>query len=207
MAKVKLGLDRMSVAELLEFAKQVVSAMTGNPNFTTPNPPLAQITTAADNLDTARQAALLARSEAKTKTTIQNQREDELRAFLRKMALYVENIGGEDEAVITSAGMNTKAPATPGGATGLVEGFNSTTGDSDGEIDLGWNSLANAASYVVEQSLQGPPNAVWTQVKTTTQSKVTITGLQSGTRYWFRVAAVGPQGQGGWSDISARIAP
>ena len=32
-------------------------------------------------------------------------------------------------------------------------------------------------------------------------------GLTSGTRYWFRVAAAGASGQGGWSDPATKIAP
>lgn len=207
MPKVKLGLDKLSVPQLLELAKQITKAMTGNASFPTPNPPLAQITTIADNLDTARQDALAARIEAKNKTIIQNQREDELKASLRRLVSYVENVSAGDAALITSAGMDVKAIATPGGEVGAVEAFTCTTGDSDGELDLGWNSTPGAQSYAIEQSQQSPPNAVWTQIKTTTKSKVTIAGLTSGTRYWFRVAAVGPNGQGPWSDISTRIAP
>jgi hypothetical protein len=207
MPKVKLGLDKLSVAQLLELAKQVTKAMTGNASFPTPNPPLAQITTAANDLETARQDALAARNEAKNKTIIQNQREDELKASLRQLVSYVENVSAGNPALITSAGMDVKAIVTSGGDVGAVESFTATTGDSDGEIDLAWNSVPGAQSYIIEQSMQAPPSAGWTQIKTTTKSNATITGLTSGTRYWFRVAAIGASGQGPWSDISTRIAP
>lgn len=35
----------------------------------------------------------------------------------------------------------------------------------------------------------------------------TISGLTSGVRYWFRVAAIGASGQSGWSDPATKIAP
>lgn len=82
-----------------------------------------------------------------------------------------------------------------------------TFGDADGELDASWNASERAASYIIEQSLQGPPNAQWAQVAVTTKSTQTITGLQSGVRYLFRVSAVGPEGQSGFSDPATRIAP
>jgi hypothetical protein len=198
----------LSVAELLELAKQIVSAMTGNPNFPNPNPTLAQVSAAINNLETARQDALVARNTAKAKTAIQNQREDEARAMLRSLAAHVENVSGEDDALIISAGMGVKAPATPTGDIGILEGVTFTSGDSDGELDYMWNNKAAAVSYVIEMSTTPPNEANWVQIKTVTTSKGTLTGLTSGQRYWFRVAAIGPHGQQGpWSDISSRVAP
>lgn len=207
MAKIKLNLSRLSISAKLDLAKQIVNAMTGNTNFATPNPTLAQITTAADNLEAARSELLALRAEARNKTVIQEQLEDALAKLLTQLAAYVENISGNNPVIITSAGMDVKATAAPTGPLAPPAAFNTTSGDSDGEIDLGWNSDPGAKSYVIEMSTQGPPNAVWTQAKTTTKSKESITGLQSGTRYWFRVAAIGATGQSGWSDISTRIAP
>ena len=40
----------------------------------------------------------------------------------------------------------------------------------------------------------------------TTKSKGPVTGLTSGTKYWFRVAAVGAAGQGAWSNPASRTA-
>lgn len=207
MAKIKLNLSKLSITGKLDLAKQIVKAMTGNPNFTTPNPALAQVTTAAGNLETAREEVLALRAEAKNKTVIQNQLEDALDRLLTQLASYVENISAEDPVIITSAAMDVKTPAAPIGEPDIPVSVVATTGDSDGEIDLSWNSDPGAKSYVIELSTQAPPNAVWTHAKTTTKSKETLTNLTSGTRYWCRVAAINANGQSGWSDISTRIAP
>jgi hypothetical protein len=207
MSKIKLGMDKLSVAQLLELAKQIVTAMTGNTNFPTPNPTLTQLTTATNNLDTARQEALVARNVAKTKTLVQNQQQDELRAMLRKMVAYVENVGGEDEAIITSAGMSVKAAATSGGDVAIVDGVAFTMGDNDNEVDFTWDSTSGAQSYIIQMSATPPPNAAWTQIKTVTKSKGTLTGLASGQRCWFRVAAISASGQSPWSDISSCVVP
>lgn len=207
MATIKLNLSKLSLNGKLDLAKQIVKAMTGNANFTTPNPTLAQITTAAANLEAARAELLSLRAEAKNKTIVQAQLEDALEKLLTQLASYVENISASDPAIITSAGMNIKSASTPAGQLDPPAAFATTTGDSDGELDVSWNSDPAARSYVIETSTQAPPNAVWTQAKTTTKSKETLTGLTSGQRYWVRVAAIGTTGQSGWSDISTRIAP
>ena len=49
--KVNLGLQNFSASEKVEFARGIVTAMTGNVNFTTPNPALSAVTLAATNLD------------------------------------------------------------------------------------------------------------------------------------------------------------
>ncbi|MBV8860139.1 MAG: hypothetical protein JOZ02_24625, partial [Acidobacteria bacterium] len=64
MSKVKLNFDRLSIPEKVARAQQVVAAMTGNTNFTTPTPTLAALTTAINELETATSDAQAARREA-----------------------------------------------------------------------------------------------------------------------------------------------
>ena len=205
--KIKLGLNNLSVPELLSLAQQITGAMQGNPNFTTPNPSLTTVAEATKALQTAYEEVNAARVEAKNKTVIQNQQEDKLQGLLRQLASYVDNISNGDEALITSAGLNVQAASTGRGELTVPSAFTATSGDSEGEIDLSWNPVPHAQSYVIESSLDAPPTAKWEHRLATTKSKATLSNLTSGTRYWFRVAAIGSQGQGGWSDVSMRIAP
>lgn len=206
MGKIKLNLSKLSIGEKLELAKQIAQAMTGNPNFTTPNPTLTQISTAVANLETARGEVLALRNEAKAKTVVQNQLEDLLDELLTRLASYVENVT-DNPAIITSAGMSIRGEAAPVGQLEKPTAFTVTVGDSDGELDISHNAIFGAHSYVIHISTQGPPAATWVYAKSTTKSKETLTGLTSGQRYWVRVAAVGPAGQGPWSDAVSRIAP
>ncbi len=207
MPKIKLGLSRLNALELIGLSQQITNALTGNPSFPTPNPTLATVTGATGALQTALNEANAARMESKNKTIVQNEQADNLRTLLTQLASYVENVSGGKESLITSAGMDVAAQPSSAVEPTTPSGFTSTTGDSDGEIDLSWNSVSNAQSYIVERSLAAPPAAVWEHQLTTTKSKVTAENLNSGTRYWFRVAAVGTKGQSGWSDVSTRIAP
>ncbi|PYS47941.1 MAG: hypothetical protein DMF68_14680 [Acidobacteria bacterium] len=82
-----------------------------------------------------------------------------------------------------------------------------TVGDHDGEVDLQWDTVRGARSYVIEISADPPTNTSWQHKTVSTKSRATIEGLTSGTKYWFRVAAVGANGQSGWSDPATKIAP
>lgn len=85
--------------------------------------------------------------------------------------------------------------------------LNATPGSHDGEIDLSWESLPNAKSYQIEKCLNPNDATGWSHSAVVTNCKATISGLTSGTRYWFRVATVGTGSPSGWSDPAAEIAP
>ena len=61
MAKVKLGLGDMRVLEKVQFGDTVHTALTGNPNFVTPLPPLTAVQTVTDDLRAAAEAVRLAK--------------------------------------------------------------------------------------------------------------------------------------------------
>lgn len=85
--------------------------------------------------------------------------------------------------------------------------LSASAGDHEGVIDLQWDRVARARSYVVEQTLAPPTDASWSNSAVVVKSQATIEGLTSGKRYWFHVAVVDPTGQSGWSNPAAKIAP
>lgn len=60
---------------------------------------------------------------------------------------------------------------------------------------------------MIQKSPDPPTETSWAHAGVSTKSKATIADLDSGTRYWFRVAAVNANGQSGWSDPAMKIAP
>ena len=61
--------------------------------------------------------------------------------------------------------------------------------------------------YCVLENCHDPATASsWQQVGFSTKSKFTVPGLTSGTKYWFRVAAIGTAGQAPWSDPATAMA-
>jgi Fibronectin type III domain len=207
MAKIKLNLKSFSVTELVDKARQMATALTGNPHFATPQPSVAQINTAADALATAHADAQAARQAALTKTSILHDKTDALMQVLRQTASYIESVAGDDETKILSAGVNVKSATTVTPTITTPTGLSATMGDHEGEIDLSWDKVKSAKSYVLERSADPPTSTSWAHEAVALKSSATVNGLTSGTRYWFRVAAVTSGGQSGWSDPAVKMAP
>ncbi|HWN08409.1 MAG TPA: fibronectin type III domain-containing protein [Pyrinomonadaceae bacterium] len=208
MPKIKLNFSRLPLTEKITRARQIVAALTGNASFPTPTPALTLVNTAIDDFETAYIATQAARQEAKAKTSDQQQKEDVLDRIITQLASYVEAAAGDNEVLIQSAGMDLRATASistdiPAPPSSLA----ATAGDRDGEIDLTWDPLPGARSYVIEKSGDPPTASSWSHSGVATKSRATVEGLTSGTRYWFRVAAINVNGQSGWSDPAMKIAP
>lgn len=103
--------------------------------------------------------------------------------------------------------METRAARSASGDLPAPSNLSASAGDHEGEIDLHWDKVARARSYVVEQSPDPPADTTWSNSAVVVKSQATIEGLTSGKKYWFRVAAVGASGQSGWSNPAAKIAP
>jgi hypothetical protein len=209
MAKVKLNIRDLSVTDLVAKARQISAALTGNANFPNSQPAVTQLTTAADELETAYADSQAARQAALTKTSILHEKENMLTGVLRQAVAYVESVAGDDETKILSAGVNVKSAGAGTSAmeTGAPSGLSTSAGDHEGEIDLIWDKVKGAKSYVLERSADPPTTTSWAHEAVTAKSSATVSGLVSGTRYWFRVAAVTSAGQSGWSDPATKMAP
>jgi len=155
---------------------------------------LAAITTAINALSAAFAAAQTARQAAKEKTSTQNQMEDILDQLITQLAAYVESIAGGNEALILSAGMDMRAAAVASTSPpDQPQALTPTAGDRDGEIDLTWDAVTGAKSYVIDKSSDSGTPTSWAHEGVSTRANFTADGLISGTRYWFRVAAVNKQ--------------
>lgn len=209
MGKIKLNLRNLPVQEKIAKARTIITSITGNPNFPTPTPTLAAATSATNGLETSAATVQTTKAKLKTDFSDQNEKEDFLDKIMTQLAAYVESVAGDDETMIHSAGMDTKSSAK-GPSTSqptLPAALTATAGDHDGEIDLSWDTVPKAKSYVVEKSADPPTETSWQHAGVSPKSRFTVTGITSGTRCWFRVAAVSTGGQSGWSDPAMKIAP
>src|SRR5262252_8599723 len=100
MAQIKMNFSRLSVRDKINQVRQNVISMTGNPHFTTPQPTLALITAAVDELEQAENDVQASRQDGKTKTTIRNTKEDGLDRLMSQLVGYVTMVSGGDEAII-----------------------------------------------------------------------------------------------------------
>jgi hypothetical protein len=150
MAKVKLGLKNLSPDELVALANTIKTAMTGNANFTTPNPALTAIGTLITTAQTKIGAYNSAKAAADTALADRDTALVALRAGLTQEGDYVQNITNGDKTKIESAGMSTRDDAAPIGTPTQVLSLVVTAGDFDGTLDASWDPVRGAQSYEIQ---------------------------------------------------------
>jgi len=206
MSKIKLNLRSLSPTETVAKARQIITALTGNPDYATPHPALTLITTAADDVETAITDVQAAKQTVATKQSIQHNKLDALEGLLRQLAGYIESVAGDDEAKILSAGVSVRTTTTSTPTVTTPTALSASEGSHEGEVNLSWDKVKGAKSYVIERTTDPQVATSWVHAAVSLKASATISGLTSGTRYWFRVAAVMTGGQSGWSDPAVRLA-
>lgn len=209
--KVKLGLKSYSASEKVELARSIVTAMTGNVNFTAPNPALNVVASAATDLDNALQAA---QDNGKTQKALARAAETTLDNLLTQLALYVEITANNDDAKVLSAGISVKHSSTTPQLPAAPLGVTASNTTNEGEITISWKRVKNAHAYVIELSDDVAATTTsantpvisaaaaarvfisWSFADVVTKSRCIISNLASGTKYAFRVYAVGSAGKG-----------
>ena len=204
-AKITLGLSELSPEQKVTFTEERITSLTNNvATFPAPNPPVLALTTAKNNLDTrlkaiAQQESLLDAERAYAATE-----EAALDALLQQEASYVENIANGEVSIILLSGFPLAQEPAPIGQLSPPQNLLGLATDIEGQTKLKWNSVHGAKSYIVECATN--PNGPWVPVTVTTRISCLATNLTPGTKYWFRVRAVGAAGLSGWSDPAAKLA-
>jgi hypothetical protein len=204
MARVKLNLRSKNDTELQQFAETHQTEMENNPHFIVPDPSdavygetLERYAAKVDEVESAF-ATYLAKSVEK------NQAREEMTEVLTKRGNYVENASDGDPAKILSAGFEVRHENRNPIDLTAPDYLRATLGDHNGEIDLTWEPVKGAKTYIVEVRLD-EPGATYQQARFTTRSSATIAGLQSTRTYVFRVKAVGAKGESEWSAETRKL--
>ena len=206
MSLIKLGLSTMPIPEKIQFARRIVDAMGSNPGFPTPTPTLPELTEGAHELEDAYNAAQAARQAAKMKTSIQDERSAELDSVLTLLAFYVENSSDGDKAKIESAGFSVRNPPAPIGTLPAPVDLQVAPSEHAGTADVAWKPVRGANAYCIERAADAPA-LDWGVIGTSTKKEASLNSMVSGTKYWFRVAAIGAAGQSAYSDPVPLFAP
>ncbi len=223
--KVSLAFLKLPIPQKIQKGRYIVSQMTGNATYPTPNPDLLTVTGNINTLETKHEAAS---DGGKSKKLQQQTAEDNFDTIFRELAIYVEDESKGDGEKITSAGFDLEKAREAATHLGAIQGLKSEPGKNEGEIDLKFKPLKGTKTKIVqmkEEVAQGgttqpgnPTNpgspgttpaatSVWiTLDEPVTKSRHTVKNLKSGTKYSFRVAGVNSKGRGDWSDITICVA-
>lgn len=82
----------------------------------------------------------------------------------------------------------------------MVKALSATIGDTPGEIDLQWDAVRDARSYIVQFCLitNSAKEEDWKHIDIVTESCCTVSGLKKGKIAGFRVALISDNGQSKW---------
>jgi hypothetical protein len=180
---------------VISFAQSVVSAMTNNPHFPTPNPTLATFQADVTALNAAESAVL---SRMKGAVEARNAKLAVVRTDLDNLKTYVQSVAsaaasGDADSIIESSGLTTRK-VTLHDKPALA----AKQGSVSGTTNLAAKAVAKRASYTWQYSTD---QKTWTTVPTTLQSKTGVSGLTVGTTYYFRFQPVTRAGVGDWSQV------
>lgn len=206
MSSAKIGLDGLSVPAKIQYGRRIGAAITGNPNFTAPNPQMGAFTAAIDDMETKFNDAKAARLAAKGKTQIQDAAIDAFDLMVVQLASYVDNVSAGDGTIIESAGFAVRATPAPVGELPAPTDVSAKPGEHPGHADVKWKSVYGASAYNIERATDSA-ELTWAFIGSSTKAEASLNSMQSGKKYWHRVAALGSAGQSAWSDPVPMLAP
>jgi hypothetical protein len=191
MKRVKAILDfiKLAVAAKISFYRNVITKLTDSPIYVTPDVPLTEAKASVDKLETA---FIAAKDGSHTAVSAMYDAEDAADDIFRILAAYVNRISAGDETAILSSGFNSsKQPVTSQKAVLAVE-----DGDNSGSVYLVARAIDRAGAYIWQFAKGSLPATEegWTQAGHSTRAYYELPGLTVGSIYYFRFAAITPDG-------------
>jgi len=207
MASIVTGLNRMTDVQVIQFAKQIQAALTGNANVPAPNPPLSTLQTLITTAESCTDAYETEKAILRNK---KNLRDEAMKALCNGLRLEADTVqaatGGDPDKMETTGFRASKRPSpvgTPAQATRLVL----EAGPIEGTLKACWKPVRGVKVYEIESSLDPIGVNAWTYKGTVTKAKAALNSFISGTRIWLHVRAIGAAGPGPWSDPAVKTVP
>jgi hypothetical protein len=200
--RIKLNFYKLTESRLEVKSQNIVASLTDNTSFPTPDPAL---TVVSDAITAYSQALDAARTGDRTAIAIKNDKRQVLEQLLTTLAAYVTLTANGDYAKLLSSGFDIAKLPEPQPPIGNPQNLQVENGANHGEILLRVNAVKGAKAYLHQFTPDPITEAsVWVSQPSTT-SKYLFPALETGKKYWFRVAAIGARDQVTFSDEIWRV--
>ncbi len=193
---IRLGIDNKNILDFILYVNTIITKMTGNPDFPAPSPTMIELHNKMQELVTAQENAVKGSVEA---TLIRDQKYTVVKKMVTILGAYVEWQSQGDPLKIMSAGFEIRKNPEPAGDVGKPQNLKVVPGALEGTVDLSFDKLKGSRLNFVD-ICENISLGIWTPNATSTKTKVRISGLESGKKYWFRVKGAGINGDGPYSD-------
>jgi hypothetical protein len=194
--RIIVRFNRFPVGVLIVSGRSIVIKMTGNSKFLTPDPSMAKVTLAIDDLETK---AALAKDGGKKEKADLKKAKKKLVGLLRCLAWYVEGVANGDENILVSSGFTLSKEPCPW----QRDAFFVKMGINSGSVMIGCIAVPGAVGYLWFRSADKelPSSAKdWILADASTRRKQLLNDLVSGQTYWFIYRALTTNGLMEWSD-------
>lgn len=202
MALVNMDYNGKPVPEKITKGRLFTSKLTGNADFPIPNPSLAELVADTNVLESAYNAA---QDGGKSSRQALKEAEDKLDSQVSILGAYIQSASLGNENKILSTGALVRKEGTPIGELPAPTDVLAKTGDMEGTVEVKWKKVTGAKSYLL-QIATDLAIANWAYLGACTATKFTATGLPTGKKHMYRVAALGAAGVGPWSDPAIGMA-
>ncbi|MDP4207234.1 MAG: hypothetical protein Q8928_00335 [Bacteroidota bacterium] len=192
MKKIKVVLDfiKLSVTEKISFYRNAITKLSTNGStFSNPDIRLEDVKSLVDSLEERAQAA---KDGGRAATAAMYAAEEVADNAFRILAAFVDRIANGDETIILSSGFNiSKQPVTSKKPDLSVE-----NGIISGSVKLVAKAVEMAGAYIWQYAKDTMPanESDWLTAGHSTRATFELSGLDIASKYWFRVAAITPDG-------------
>ena len=202
MDKIVCSFNRGRDGDLVNDSGKVIQDMTKNVAlFPNPNPTVAELMKATEEYQVALYNA---KGRDTVLVSIKDDKRAVVRTMLTQMAEYVTSVAKGDRTVLLASGF-TLARAK-GEVTSLkpIEKLMVNT-ETPEQAVIRVKKVSGAKAYTYQYTTGGVNSESQWVSRTITEPYCTITGLQPGVKYAFRVIAIGPGEQTVYSPIVSRF--
>ena len=205
MKKIKLAPSQFDDEPFETFCENVVAATEHDPDLAKIVDKIMAVKTTVANYHTARLAMEEKRQIATTFENAFLEVRDELEVNIVSLANALEGEVKGNPTAIKNAAFSLVAEKQAVGQVAAPPNLTVKAGALEGTLKLRWKRVRGARTYIVQMATDA--NGPWKQVGVSIKASFVAEGLTSGTKYWFRVQALGASGPSGWSGVEGFMAP
>ena len=198
--QTKLDFMQFSPIAKVGFYRNVIAKFTDNPRFPTPDVTMLEASAAVDALE---RAIVAASDGGRTSISEMHDQEKLTDTVFRNLAAYVDRIAAGDESTILSSGFHeTKQPTYSSKAIlTMVDGAHS------GSVIFKGKANPRAGAYHFQMCKGSIPLTEdgWVLCGVSTSANFELSGLDVMCLYYFRIAAITPDGLTDYSEPVSKI--
>jgi hypothetical protein len=192
-------LTRDSDSKLIVDTGIIITSVTGNRSFPTPDPTIETLTAARDAFVVAVEESAHRDREM---IAVRKAKRAELASLLRQLANYVESKSDGDMTALLSSGFPVQKPnRTPVGPVATPGAAQLRHGATSGSLAARSPQVKGASAYNWRLARSSAPT-VYVQAAQTTGARYTFDDLTAGQSYNVELNALGSAGESNWSNPS-----